>query len=115
VASGGYELGQASSQVGDKGEGDAKGESSRTGPHEPCNVFHDQAGTGGSTGRERVSFGTNMSTEEESSDGRSVEQEDPTLMTAIQRFDVKKFRGKEGAVLDKGVVLKVIGGGSHEK
>jgi hypothetical protein len=45
VASGGYELGQASGQVGDKGEGDAKGESSRTGPHGPCNMFHDQAGT----------------------------------------------------------------------
>jgi hypothetical protein len=56
-----------------------------------------------------------MSMEEESSDGRSVEQEDPTLTTAIQRFDARKFRGKEGAVLDKRVVLKVTVGGSHKK
>jgi hypothetical protein len=47
-------------------------------------------------GKERVSFGTNMSTEEENLDGRSMEQKPPELMTVIKQFHMRKFKDHRG-------------------
>jgi hypothetical protein len=69
----------------------------------------------GSAGKERVSFGTNMTTDEESSDGGSVDQKPEGAMTAIERFHARKFKGKDEYVSGRRAVLKIIGAGSSKK
>jgi hypothetical protein len=66
-------------------------------------------------GRERVSFGTNMSTEDECSDSGSVEMRDPRLMIAVERFHARKFKDQSKAQGEKRAVLKVMGAGSNKK
>jgi hypothetical protein len=41
--------------------------------------------------KERVSFGTNMSTEEQTSDGRLVQEQALILDTVVARFHARKF------------------------
>jgi hypothetical protein len=53
--------------------------------------------------KERVSFGTNMTTDEESPDGNSVVKTKLELATAVERFHARKFSAKP----DKGGALKV--------
>jgi hypothetical protein len=65
--------------------------------------------------KERVSFGTNMSTEEDVSDGQSVEQKPLELMTAIERFHARKFKGLSGTNTDKRAILKAAGLGRNKK
>jgi hypothetical protein len=55
--------------------------------------------------KERVSLRTNMTTDEESSDGNSVIKIKLELATAVERFHVRKF----GAKLEKRSALKVHG------
>jgi hypothetical protein len=43
-------------------------------------------------GKERVSFDTNMLTEEEVLDGRLVEQKPQVLMIVVEQFHVRKFK-----------------------
>jgi hypothetical protein len=68
-----------------------------------------------SGGKEKVSFGTNMSTEEDVSDGQSVEQKPPELMTAIERFHARKFKGSSGTNTYKRAILKAAGSGRNKK
>jgi hypothetical protein len=65
--------------------------------------------------KKRVSFGTNMSTEEDVLDGQSVEQKPLELMTAIERFHARKFKGLSGTNTDKRAILKAAGLGRNKK
>jgi hypothetical protein len=71
-------------------------------------------------GKEQVSFGTNMSTEEEASDTGLEAQNEMQLTTTIKRFHAWKFGTKAGQSVDKRVVLMISslrgrrGGGSKE-
>jgi hypothetical protein len=83
--------------------------------HSSSNVQENSMGMRGSAGKDRVSFGTNMSTKEETSDRRSVEQVEPRQITVIERFHARKFRNKEDNKPDKKAILKVgRGGGGQE-
>jgi hypothetical protein len=83
--------------------------------HDACNSAEASWAAQGSAGREHVSFGTNMSTEDESSDGGSVEQKTIGPITAIERFQARKFGGKEDVSTGKRVVLKIMDAGSSKK
>jgi hypothetical protein len=83
--------------------------------HGSCKLNEDSLDTRGYAGRDGVSFGTDMSTEEEISDGRSVEQDTQPFMTTVERFHARKFRDNGGQSVDKRAILKVIGGGSNKK
>jgi hypothetical protein len=80
-----------------------------------CNSFEASWVAQKSGGRERVSFGTNMLMDEESSDGGSVEQKSLSLMTVVEQFHAKKFSENFGYKAEKRVVLKVTGSGSSKK
>jgi hypothetical protein len=69
----------------------------------------------GSGGKERVPFRTNMSTEDESSDGSSVEQQFAAPLIAFERFHARKFKGRGEAGVGKWVVLTVTRAGSTKK
>jgi ribosomal protein S20 len=56
-----------------------------------------------------------MSTEEEISDGTSVEQKPPELMTAIEHFYMRKFKDHSGVQAEKRAILKATGSGSNKK
>jgi hypothetical protein len=58
-------------------------------------------------GKERVSFGTNMSTEEEVSDSGLESKNVTQLTTAIERFHSRKFGSKAGSSADKKAILKI--------
>jgi hypothetical protein len=60
-------------------------------------------------GKERVSFGTNMATDDESSESGSVHKLPSWLETAIDRFHARKFGGKPSQKLEKREALKVQG------
>jgi hypothetical protein len=62
-----------------------------------------------------VSFGMNMSTEDECSDSGLVEQRDPKLMTAVDHFHARKFKEINMLKGEKRVVLKVAGAGTNKK
>jgi hypothetical protein len=64
---------------------------------------------------ERVSFGTNMTMKDESSDGSSMDQKSSGLMTAIERFHARKFRRQNEASTGKRAVLKITGARSSKK
>jgi hypothetical protein len=68
-----------------------------------------------SGGKERVSFDTKMSTDEECSDGGSVEQKAQELMSIVERFHARKFKATMRARADKRAVLKVTGSSSSKK
>jgi hypothetical protein len=59
----------------------------------------------------RVSFGTNMTTDEESSDGNSVVKTELELAMVVERFHARKF----GAKLEKRGELKVNCTGAAKK
>jgi hypothetical protein len=80
-----------------------------------CGMPENNMGTRGSPGRDRVSFGTDMSTEEEVSDGRLVKQKEPQMMAAVERLHAKKFRNKEVQNSEKKAILKVNGGGGNKR
>jgi hypothetical protein len=85
------------------------------GLHATCNSVEASWQAHGSTRREKVSFGTNMTTDEESSDGCSVDQKLKEPMTAIERFHARKFGGSKESGAGKKVVLKIVGTGSSKK
>jgi hypothetical protein len=58
-------------------------------------------------GKEQVSFGTNMSTEEEAFDTGLEAQNEMQLTTTIERFHARKFGTKAGQSADKRVVLMI--------
>jgi hypothetical protein len=66
-------------------------------------------------GKERVSFGTYMSTEEECSDVASIEQKPSELMSAVECFHAQKFKATMDVQGDKRAVLKVTGSGNSRK
>jgi hypothetical protein len=63
-------------------------------------------------GKDRVSFGMNMSTEDKSPERGSMEQRDPKLLSAVERFHAKRFTDQRRTKADKKAVLKV---GSSKK
>jgi hypothetical protein len=65
--------------------------------------------------KERVSFGTNTSMDDESSDGRLVQDSALTLDTALAMFHARKFGTKESGAVEKRVTLKVHGIGNTKK
>jgi hypothetical protein len=83
--------------------------------HDACNFAEASWVAKGLAGRERVSFGTNMTIEDESSDGGSVEQKSVGQLTAIERFHAHKFKRQSEATIGKRAVLKIIGAGSSKK
>jgi hypothetical protein len=66
-------------------------------------------------GKDRVSFGTNMTTEDESSECDSVEQRDLKLLTAVEHFHARRLKDQRGTKEDKRAVLNVAGAGSSKK
>jgi hypothetical protein len=66
-------------------------------------------------GKGRVAFGTNMLTEEEVSDGASVEQKPPELMIVVERFHMREFKDHHGAKAEKRAILKAAGLGNNKK
>jgi hypothetical protein len=54
----------------------------------------------------------NMSTEDKSSERGSMEQRDPKLLSAVERFHAKRFTDQRRTKADKKAVLKV---GSSKK
>jgi hypothetical protein len=58
--------------------------------------------------KDRVSFGTNMTTEDESSGKDSCQQVVDKLATAVDRFHARKFGVWKGESLEKRHVLKVV-------
>jgi hypothetical protein len=72
-------------------------------------------GRQGSTGKERVSFRTNMTIEEESSDCGSVEQKPVGAMTTIEQFHARKLKGKDETGTGRHAVLKITGVESSKK
>jgi hypothetical protein len=84
--------------------------------HEACNSKEASwaaQGSHGREGKERVSFGTNMSTNEELSDGGSVEKMLKAPLSDIECFHAQKFKGDTTG--GKRVVLKISGGGNPKK
>jgi hypothetical protein len=84
--------------------------------HEPCK----SGGASGSMqdwgGKERVSFGTNISSDEVMSNGTSVQQEAKLWSDAVERFHARKFRDKHLPNSDKQATIhKVAGAGSIKK
>jgi hypothetical protein len=57
-------------------------------------------------GKEHVSFGTNMSMDEESAESDSVHGEEQNLMSVVERFHARKFAGKTSTGVEKKVALK---------
>jgi hypothetical protein len=57
--------------------------------------------------KERVSFGTNMTTEDELPGNDSCMQEDAKLLTAVERFHARKFGARKMDGSEKWPVLKV--------
>jgi Fic family protein len=68
-----------------------------------------------SGGKERVSFDTNMSMEDECSDGGPVVQKAPPQMTVVEQFHARKFKEHHGSKAEKRAVLKVTSVGSSKK
>jgi ribosomal protein L12E/L44/L45/RPP1/RPP2 len=66
-------------------------------------------------GKERVSFGTRMSTKEEVSKSGSEAKEGKQVTTAIERFHARKIGAKVGRSADKRAVLKVLSSGGVQK
>jgi hypothetical protein len=66
-------------------------------------------------GKDRVSFGTNMSTDEEESDSGNVDQVGDTLDTTVARFHAWKFGTLDKRATDKRHGLKVQGAGHAKK
>jgi hypothetical protein len=83
--------------------------------HDACNSAEASWEAHGNARKERVSFGTNITTEVESSDGGLIEQKLAGAMTATERFHAQKFKGTEEAGTGKHVVLKVTGPRSLKK
>jgi hypothetical protein len=83
--------------------------------HDACNSAEAIWAAQSSACKERISFRTNMTTEEESSDGGSVEQKPVGAMTAIERFHARKFKGKDETGTGKHAVLKITGAGRSKK
>jgi hypothetical protein len=83
--------------------------------HDACNFAEASWAAKGSASRERVSFGANMTIEDESSDGGSVEQKSVGQLTAIERFHARKFKHQSEATVGKRAVLKITGAGSSKK
>jgi hypothetical protein len=77
-------------------------------PRSPCLSEHRMEG------KERVSFGMNMSTEEEVSDSGSDPNDGWHLTTSIARFHARKFGAKADSGAGKRAVLKVEYRGSEE-
>jgi hypothetical protein len=76
-------------------------------------VLAGQCKTGG---KERVSFGTNISSDEVMSNGTSVQQEAKLWSDAVERFHARKFRDKHLPNSDKQATIhKVAGTGSIKK
>jgi hypothetical protein len=73
----------------------------------------DDVGMWGS--KERVSFGTNMSTDDESSESGSVQQSPARPSTAVERFHAKCFGGASDKAGEKKAALKVQGAGTSKK
>jgi hypothetical protein len=109
---------------GRDGEGQAKGgESSTSGVVLKQNVsgMQDDRSSGekswaskGAAGRERVSFRTNMMTEDELSDGNSIDQEAQPPLTAVERFHARKFKDM-AMTSEKKAIHKVAGSGNTKK
>jgi hypothetical protein len=83
--------------------------------HDACNSAEAIWAAQGSTGKERVSFRTNMTIEEESSDGGSVEQKPVGAMTTIEQFHARKLKGKDETGTGRHAVLKITGVESSKK
>jgi hypothetical protein len=66
-------------------------------------------------GKERVSFGKNMSTEDKVFDSGSESKNETQLTTVIARFHARKFRSKAGSSADKRVILKISSSGGVKK
>jgi hypothetical protein len=66
-------------------------------------------------GKGRVSFGTNMTMDDESSETGSVHKSPSQFETAIERFHARKFGGNPKQSLEKKSALRVKGTGSTKK
>jgi hypothetical protein len=80
-----------------------------------CNSEGSSRASQNSGGKGRVSFGMNMSTEEEVSNGGSVELNLLELMIATEHFVARKFKEAQGMRPEKKDVLKAIGTCSNKK
>jgi hypothetical protein len=85
------------------------------GLHLECRSASVGYGTNNRGGRERVSFGMNMTMNDEESDSGNVEQDENRLDNAVARFHARKFGTMEGRGSEKRIALKVQGAGSAKK
>jgi hypothetical protein len=83
--------------------------------HVPCNSGGASGPSHEAKGKECVSFGTNMSSDEDISDGASMEQEIDLLPTAVERFHTIRFRERGSADTGKHSIHKVVGSGNSKK
>jgi hypothetical protein len=80
-----------------------------------CGQASGEQGTCSKGGMELVSFGTNMTTEEQESDSGNVEQIGGKLDTVVARFHARKFGTVDKKATDKRPGLKVQGAGYTKK
>jgi hypothetical protein len=66
-------------------------------------------------GKDRVSFDTNMSTDEESTESESVHGEEQNLLSVVERFHARKSAGKAPIGVERRTTLKVQGAGKTKK